>query len=163
MTAVGCQSLQNLLPCRWPEELSAQLPPNGAADGNAGTPTRGRIAIVRCLRTGSWRLSHEPLEFEIIAAGTTDLDTVIARRTFASRTDQRAHAIGLVADSIQRLKTGNFGIEFGFGVLVEELKRPLRAFIPIAVDLPRIAANPFQMGLQQSRDVSLADFRRGRG
>jgi hypothetical protein len=100
---------------------------------------------------------------QIIAARTTDLNAVIAGRAFTLRTDQRTHAIGLVADGIQRLKTGNFGIEFGFGVLVEEFKRPLRAFIPIAVDLPEIAANPFQMGLQQSRNVGLTDFRSGRG
>jgi hypothetical protein len=86
---------------------------------------------------------------------------VIAGHTFASRTDQWAHAIGLVADGIQRLKARNFGIEFGFGVPVEEFERPLGALIPIAVDLPRIAADPFQMGLQQSRDIGLADFRRG--
>jgi len=88
---------------------------------------------------------------------------VIAGRAFAFRTDQRAHAIGLVADGIQRFEAGHFGIEFGFGVIVEEFKRPLGAFIPIAVDLARIAADPFQMGLQQSRDVGLADFRRGCG
>jgi hypothetical protein len=100
---------------------------------------------------------------QIIAARTTDLNAVIAGRAFTLRTDQRTHAIGLVADGIQRLKTGNFGIEFGFGVLVEEFKRPLGAFISIAVDLPRIAADSLQMGLQQSRDVGLADFRRGCG
>jgi hypothetical protein len=58
---VGHQSLQNLLPCRWPEESSAQLPPNGAADGNAGAKAPGPkvrgfiglIAIDRCRRAGS--------------------------------------------------------------------------------------------------------------
>ena len=83
---------------------------------------------------------------------------MIAGHALASRTGQRAHAIEFVADSIQRLKAGNFGLEFGFGILVEELKSPLGALVPIAVYLSRIAANSFQMGLQQSRDVSLTNF-----
>ena len=83
---------------------------------------------------------------------------MIAGHALASRTDQRAHAIEFFADGIQCLKAGDFGLEFGFSVLVKELKSPLGALVPIAAYLSRIAANPFQMGLQQSRDVSLTDF-----
>jgi len=67
---------------------------------------------------------------------------VIAGGTLALFAYQRAHTIGDVANGIERLKAGNFGIEAGLGVLVEQLKRVLGVITPVAIYLSGIAADP---------------------
>ena len=97
-----------------------------------------------------------------MAAAATDLNAAIPLRALSLGAGQRTHAIGLVADSIQGIKAGKFDIELGLRIPVEELERLSGAVVPIAVDIPKIAADAFQMGLQQSRDVGLIDLWSGR-
>jgi hypothetical protein len=85
------------------------------------------------------------------------LNAAIAIGALSLCTNQRANAIGLVADGIEGIQTGNFDVELGLRVLVEELERLSGAIVPIAVDIPGIAADAFQMRLQQSRNVGLID------
>lgn len=59
-----------------------------------------------------------------VAAGATDLNAVIPGCALAFQTDQWAHAIELVTDGIECLKTGKFGVELGFSALVKEFERP---------------------------------------
>src|SRR5215468_5316791 len=74
--------------------------------------------------------------------------------------DQRANAIGLAADGIQRIEAGELDIEFGLGILVEQLQRPPRSVVPLAVGIAGIAADALEMRLQQTRAV--AGIHRGR-
>ena len=97
-----------------------------------------------------------------MAAAATDLNAAITLRALSLGAGQRTHAIGLVADGIQGIKAGKFDIELGLRIPVEERERPSGAVVPIAVDIPKIAADAFQMGLQQSRDVGLIDLWSGR-
>ena len=66
---------------------------------------------------------------------------------------QRTHPAGLRLDRIQRVDAGNLDVEFGAGLVVKGRKRPARRGVPFAVDLAGLAADPFQFGLQQSRNI----------
>jgi hypothetical protein len=67
---------------------------------------------------------------------------VIASGTLALFAYQRAHAIGDVANGIERLEAGNFGVEAGLGVFVEQLKRVLGVIAPVTIYLSGTAADP---------------------
>jgi hypothetical protein len=47
-------------------------------------------------------------------------------------------------------------------VVVEQLERLLRAVVPIAVYRSRVAADPFQVSLQQPRNIGLVHLERRR-
>jgi len=79
---------------------------------------------------------------QVIAACATDLNAVIASSTLALFAHQRAHAIGDVANGIERLEAGNFGVEAGLGVFVEQLKRVLGVIAPVTIYLSGTAADP---------------------
>jgi hypothetical protein len=109
---------------------------------------KGR-ARVRCNPTRRELPRHSPLlsnrlvtplagtaGVDEVATCATDLNAVITRGSLAFRANQRTNAIGYDADGVECLKAGNLGVEAGFGVFVEKLKRVLGAVTPIAVYLP---------------------------
>jgi hypothetical protein len=69
------------------------------------------------------------------------LNAAITLRALSLRADQRTHAIGLVADGIEGIEARQLGIELGLGILIEKIERLARAVVPMAVDIPRVAAD----------------------
>jgi hypothetical protein len=57
--------------------------------------------------------------------------------------DQRADARRLALDRIERIDTGNLHVQLHARVLVEEIERPLRCRISVAVDRAGVASDPF--------------------
>jgi hypothetical protein len=71
---------------------------------------------------------------DFVTCATRNLGAKIAIGLEAVLADQRTYAPGLCLDGIERIETRDLHIEFHAGVLVEQIKRPLRRRIPIAVD-----------------------------
>jgi len=102
-------------------------------------------------RSAPWELPPDAFrrrrwEFRKETAAATDRNAAITFDPFVLGANQRAHAVGPVADGIQRIETCQLDIELGVSLLVEEVERLPGAIVPIAVDVPRIAADPFSNG-----------------
>ena len=67
--------------------------------------------------------------------------------------NQRANARRLALDDIERIDARNLDLQLHPRVLVEQIERPLRGRIPVAVHRTGVAADPPQFGLQRARKI----------
>jgi hypothetical protein len=67
--------------------------------------------------------------------------------------DQRTNARHLALDDIEGIDARNLDVQLQAGVLVEQIQRPLRRRIPVAVHRTGVAADPPQFGLERARKI----------
>ena len=64
-----------------------------------------------------------------------DLDAAIAFGALPLCTNERTYSIRLAPDRIERIEAGDFDVEFGVGILVEQFERLSGTVVPPAVDI----------------------------
>src|SRR4029077_16191240 len=85
---------------------------------------------------------------DFVSGPTGDFRTAVAVSPEAMIASQRTPPVRLSLHGVQGVGAGVLHIELHPGMLVEEVKRPLRRRIPVAIDRAGVAADPAQFGLQ---------------
>jgi hypothetical protein len=89
-----------------------------------------------------------------VTCAARNFATYFAIRFKAAIANQRTNTDRLAFDGIERIYAGNPDVQLHARVLVEQIERPLRCRIPVAVYRSGVAADASQFGLQRAWEIN---------